>query len=267
MGVVATPHPGEKPLKLKPVLRDTTRLYRTLFRRSFLTGFVVFAVLGLSDFIWPAVAGSRTAALITTIIVLAALFIGTTFVQGALVEVVDSEHRGAPVRRISDLYRSSWSRLGPLVAVSVLSGIGVGIGMLLFVVPGVLLAIRWALAPPIVMLEGLGPRAAMARSRALVRGHRGAVFRVLLNVWGRVAVAWILLAIVLGHLGANENHRIGMWLWAAAASALVTPYAGHALSVMYYRLTDPEHPVLPGPEPEPERRWESIWHERAESET
>jgi hypothetical protein len=266
MGVAATPHPGEKPLKIRPVLRDTSRLYRTLFGRSFLTGFVVFAVLGLSDFIWPAVARSQTAAVVFTVVAVAALFVGTTFVQGALVEVVDSEHRGAPARRISELYRSSWSRLGPLVAVSVLSGIGVGIGMLFFVVPGVLLAIRWALAPPIVMLEGRGARAALARSRELVRGHRGAVFRVLLNVWGRVAVAWILLAVVLGHLGANENHRIGMWLWAAAASALVTPYAGHALSVMYYRLTDPERPVLPDPEAEPDRRWESIWHERAENE-
>jgi hypothetical protein len=267
MGVVATPHPGEKPLKIRPVLRDTTRLYRTLFRRSFLTGFVVFAILGLSDFIWPAVAGNTTAAVITTIVILAALFVGTTLVQGALVQVVDSEHRGAPVTRIADLYRRSWSRLGPLVAVSVLSGIGVGLGMLLLFIPGVLLAIRWALAPPIVMLEGLGPRAAMSRSRDLVRGHRWAVFRVLVNVWGRVAVAWFVLAAVLGHLGANENHRVALWLGAAFASALVTPYAGHALSVMYYRLTDPQQPVLPEPELDADGRWESIWRDHAETET
>src|SRR5213596_3896958 len=84
---------GSKPLEIKGVLKDTWRLYRTLFLRSFLTGFIVFAVLGIfqqSPFL---------AALIG--------FVGTTLVQGALVEVVDDEHRGQTPRGLGGLYRSS----------------------------------------------------------------------------------------------------------------------------------------------------------------
>src|SRR5437867_607334 len=111
---------GSKPLEIKGVLRDTTRIYRSLFARSFLTGFIV---------------------------------------------------------------------------------------------PGGLLAIRWALAPPIVMLEGLNARAAMRRSRELVRGHRGDVFRVLLNVWGRAAVAWFVLDRGIQKLSALSGHPIfSFWL-------------------------------------------------------
>jgi len=247
---------GSKPLEIKGVLRDTTRIYRSLFARSFLTGFIVFAVLGLLEAVGP-----HTRGWLLTVVGIAATvaaFVGTTFVQGALVPAVDSEHRGAPVPHVADLYRSSWSRLGALVELSFRTGLGVGLALLAFIVPGVLLAIRWALAPPIVMLEGLNARAAMRRSRELVRGHRGDVFRVLLNVWGRAAVAWFVLDRVIQKLSALSGHPIfSFWLGGALAGALVTPYAGHALSVVYYRLTDPGRPVIA----EEPRAWQSIWHE------
>jgi hypothetical protein len=250
MGVVAEPQPATPSLEITAVLRDTLRLYRTLFLRSFLTGFVVFAVLGFFD---------RFA-------FLAALFafVGTTLVQGALVEVVDAEHRGAPAAGLAQLYRTSWSRLRPLIGVAVLTGVGVGLGLLLLIVPGVLLAIRWAVATPIVMLEGLGARAAMRRSQQLVRGHRKDVFRVLLNIWVRGGLAWLACSLLVGVLAAGMSHPgFALWLGGALASAFVTPYAAHALNVVYYRLTEPDRPVLP----EPERRWNSIWHDNAGNET
>jgi hypothetical protein len=247
---------GSKPLPIKGVLGDTKRLYRSLFRRSFLTGFVVFALVGLLDAAVPHVQGWALTAVGAAATI--AAFVGTTFVQGALVPAVDSEHRGAPVPGVTELYRSSWARLGSLVALSILTGVAVGLGFLLFVVPGVLLAIRWALAAPVVMLEGLGARAAMKRSRELVRGHRGAVFLVLLNVWARIGLAWLVLTALLHRLATvTGSDLLVYWLAAALASALVTPYAGHALSVVYYRLTDPDKPVIA----EDRRTWHSVWRE------
>jgi len=45
------------------------------------------------------------------------------------------------------------------------------LGFLALVVPGAVFAVRWALAEPVVVLEGAGPRVARARSATLVRGH------------------------------------------------------------------------------------------------
>ena len=245
-----------KPLAIKGVLSDTRRLYRSLFGRSFLTGFIVFAAIGILDTAVPHVHGWALTALGTVATI--AAFVGTTFVQGALVPAVDSEHRGTAVPEIRELYRGSWVRLGSLVALSILTGVGVGLGFLAFIVPGVLLAIRWALAAPVVMLEGLGARAAMKRSRELVRGHRWAVLCVLLNVWLRIGIAWLFLTKLLQQLALFPGGELLMyWLAAALASALVTPYAGHALSVVYYRLTDPDRPVIA----EERDRWSSIWRE------
>jgi Uncharacterised protein family (UPF0259) len=249
---------GSKPLEVKGVLKDTTRVYRSLFRRSVVTGFVVFALLGLIELIAQATHNVNVA-LVFGLLAVATGFVGTTFVQGALVDAVDSEHRGVAVPSVGELYRTSWQRLGSLVWLSIITGLGVAFGLLLFIVPGVLLAIRWTLGAPIVMLEGLGARAAMKRSRELVRGHRGEVLRVLVNVWVRTLLAGLLLNLILRQLSATTGHPLlSFWISGALASALVTPYAGHALSVVYYRLTDPDRPVIAE---EPAQAWHSIWRE------
>jgi hypothetical protein len=241
---------GSKPLEIKGVLKDTWQLYRTLFLRSFLTGFIVFAVLGIFQ------QSLYLAALIG--------FVGTTLVQGALLEVVDDEHRGREARGLKELYRSSGARLGPLLAVSILMGLGVGLGLMLFVVPGILLAVRWAVATPVVMLEGLGPRAAMRRSRELVEGHRKDVFVVLLNIWLRTGLAWLVCTFLIEFVANGMAHTALMvWVGGVLAAAFVTPYAAHALNVVYYRLSEPDQPLLPERNP----AWRSIWreHDAAES--
>jgi len=55
----------------------------------------------------------------------------------------------------------------------------------------------------------------------------------------------------------SAHASFGLWASISIAGAITTPYAAHALSVVYYRLTDPDRPVLP----EPPSRWQSIWHQ------
>jgi hypothetical protein len=233
-----------KPLEIKGVLKDTWQLYRTLFLRSFLTGFIVFAALGMFQ------RSPYLAALIG--------FVGTTLVQGALVEVVHDEHRGQAPRPLAELYRSSGSRLLSMLWVSILMGLGVGLGLVLLIVPGILLAIRWAVAVPVVMLEGLGARAAMHRSQQLVQGHRKDVFRVLLNIWVRTGLVWLVCSFLIGAVASGTSHpALTLWFGGVLAGAFVTPYAAHALNVVYYRLTEPDQPILP----ERDAAWHSVWRE------
>jgi len=237
---------GLKPsLAIREVLRDTGKLYRSLFGRTVLTGLIVFAVVALFETI------ASTAVVFLSLI-------GTALVQGALVQAVADEHNSRPQSSIGDLYRSAWQRAGRLVGVSLLTGIGVGIGFLLLVVPGVILFTRWSLAVPVVMLEGLGPRAAMKRSTALVKGHGWAVFRVLLNVTILAGLSSLAIQLLLVKVFGSAHANFGLWASLSIAGAITTPYAAHALSVVYYRLTDPDRPLLP----EPQSRWQSIWHQR-----
>ena len=212
-------------LALGDVLRDSFRLYGRLFWQNVLTAALVFAVVCLVQSVgpWPLVLLS---------------FVGTALVQGALVEAVQNERERRARSSIPHLYRSAGRRLADLVGVSLLTGLGVGLGLLLLVAPGLVLFTRWSLAVPAVMIEGRTPREGMRRSAELVRGHGWAVFAIFFAVTVAAALASLGLELLLVGV-------VGLWASLTLASALTTPFAAHALNVVYYRIVDPGSPLLP----------------------
>lgn len=76
-----------------------------------------------------------------------------------------------------------WRRLGTLFNVSLSIGMRVFIGMLLFVVPGIMWACSYVAALPAVIIEGSKARDGMRRSRELAQGRRLSVFAVLITIW------------------------------------------------------------------------------------
>ena len=97
----------------------------------------------------------------------------------------------------------------------------------------------------------------MKRSSALVKGHGWAVFRVLLNVTILAGLSSLAIQLLLAKVFGSAHASFGLWASLSVAGAITTPYAAHALSVVYYRLTDPDRPLLP----EPQSSWQSIWHQ------
>src|SRR5262249_4398917 len=206
------------------VLRETWTLYRDLFKRSVLVGLTVFALLGLLDA--TSASGRPNGLLLFAAFVLPVA--GTALVQGALVNAVDDDRKQRPRRSVSARLADVRPRFGALLGVSILTGLGVGLGFLLFIVPGVILFTRWSLSVPVVMLEGLSPRAAMRRSSELVRGRWWSVFCVLLNVGIRTVVGAVVLRFALFLLLGRSHGLLALWLGGTIASALATPYAAHA---------------------------------------
>jgi glycerophosphoryl diester phosphodiesterase family protein len=210
-------------LSVTGVLRDAARIYQALFWRTLVVALLVFAVVCFAETVgpWPVVLLSG---------------VGTCVVQGALVEAVDME-RERRDGSIASLFRSAWKRAGALLGVSLLTGIGVGVGLFLLVVPGLILFTRWSLAVPAVMLEGRSPREAMRRSAELVNGHGWQVFAIFITVSAGAFGASFLLERLL-------EPPLGLWAALTLAAALTTPFAAHALNVVYYRIVDPSRPVL-----------------------
>jgi hypothetical protein len=207
-------------LSVSGVLRDAARLYQTMFLRTVVTTGLVFAVVCLVETVgpWPVVVLS---------------FVGTAVVQGALVEAVDQERR----HRTGGVMQAAWKRAGALLGVSVLTGVGVGVGLFLLVVPGLILFTRWSLAVPAVMLEGRTPREAMRRSAELVKGHGWRVFAIFLIVSaGAFGASYLVEQLLAGSLG--------LWPALTVAATLTTPFTAHALNVVYYRIVDPGRPIL-----------------------
>jgi hypothetical protein len=232
------------------VLADAWRIYKRLIRRSIVVAGLIFVVVGLADAL-----AARSSTTLTRLVALGLALVGSLLVQGALVEVVRDLHEGRPIRSIGAVYASTRGRLGTLLGASLLYGVGVVIGLFLLLVPGLIAAARWSLIVPLVMIEGLGWREAFARSSELVKGRTGRVLVVnlLSNVLSAVA-SFALAAFFVWF-----PPFFGAWIGGAIGGALVVPYGAHVLTVLYYKLTEPERPVLADTATRSD--WQSVWDE------
>ena len=236
------------PLRVGDVLHETWRLYRSFFVRSATATLVVFGGLGI-----VAVQGthSRNDGMLWLMFLLP--LAGTALVQGMLVEAVEDERSS----RVTKVFGSGPRRLGALLVLSLLTGLGVGLGLLLLCIPGLVLFVRWSLSVPALVIEGLAPRAAMRRSRELVSGRFWSVLRLLLAVGVQTALVAIALRFGFSSLLGGSHDRLVAWFTGTLAAALATPYTAHALTVAYYRLTASERPR--DASPRPGTAWASVW--------
>jgi hypothetical protein len=91
---------------------------------------------------------------------------------------------------VASALRRAGPRLVPAVVAVALYTVAVGVGLVLLIVPGVWLLVRWYFAAQAVVVDGLSPPAALRRSAELVSG-----------LWWRTfgfVLGFALLAAVLG---------------------------------------------------------------------
>jgi len=98
---------------------------------------------------------------------------------------------------IGDSLRIGLARTIPVIGVGILVGLATGLGMLLFVVPGVILGCMLYVAVPACVIEKLGVTASMSRSVSLTKGYRWQIFGL------------FLLVIVIAVFGAFVLAKIG----------------------------------------------------------
>ena len=220
-------------ISIGTVFADATQLYRLLWRRSVPVAAAVFAIIQVASALAQRSQGRGPA-----LAILVLEIIGAVFVQGMLVEAVRSVHEGKPTPSLRGLYE----RIGTVFPTLMLGGLvyafSVAAGLLLFIIPGLILTARWCLFAPFVVLEGMSGREARARSWTVVRGRTGRVLLVIGAVMLFVAVPGVLLQVAFGS-GSIASNILG-FVWAAFAA----PFEAHVLTTIYYRLTDPERPLV-----------------------
>ena len=246
------------PLTVSAVLSDAWDVYRLLFRRSFPIAVAIYAVINLVDPVggwidndWVAFALGAIAFVLT--------FAGPVLVQGALVKIVQSVHEAVRPQSSRDLLADAWRRVVSLVAASLVYSIGLVIGLVLLIVPGLIVAARWALMAPAIMLEGHPMIEAQARSRRIVVGEiaNGLGDRTWF-AFGVVFSSFLIAsapAAILAFLVDRQVGGVVAWIVVLLVSGLTAPFEAHVLSVLYYRLVEPERPAI-----DPQvRSWPSVW--------
>ncbi len=140
---------------------------------------------------------------------------------GAIVYVAFQSLRGVRVGMKEGLAYAA-SRIAPLFLAALVLGFGIGVGMILLIVPGLILACAWIAAIPACMVENLGPLDCIRRSMALTKGYR-------MTIFGAVALIGLAM-IALGFVAGIISVAL---LSASASSPAVTLFFVALLSLVF----------------------------------
>ncbi len=220
-----------RPLSLGELLDRTFFLYRKYF--LVFVGIIAFPHLVLLAFQLTGVAlrpgralGGAGISLLWNLLT-ALITLGVAAIsQGGTVIAVSHVHLGRPVSIVG-----YW--------------LGIGIGFVLLIVPGIILSLMWALTIPVAVLEDKGLRDSVERSAELTKGHRGRVFAVFflfMVLFYAVYMTWELP--ILAFIGtAMRNHHgappptwtlIAIPIGTFLSQCLVGPLLTIGLSLLYY---------------------------------
>jgi hypothetical protein len=163
---------------------------------------------------------------------------GVFWLQGALVVAIEDVRDGRADLSLGETLSRVRPRLNTLTLAGILAALGVGLGLLLLIVPGLILWTWWLVIVPVIMLEGTGVTAAFGRSRELVRGHGWSVFGVLVLT----IVILIAVDVVFGVVAAGFDNVVIALLLDIASQTLTAPFIALAWTLTYFRLRGLEQP-------------------------
>lgn len=132
--------------------------------------------LGIGMFISPAAADptslfTSATAVLTSIVGYVVFLFLSIILQAALIVASANDLAGKPVN-FGECINRAISKLLPLIGLGIVVAIGISIGLVLLVIPGVILYLMWMVAVPAMVVENLDVFGALSRSAVLTSGSR-----------------------------------------------------------------------------------------------
>jgi len=162
-----------------------------------------------------------------------AVTIGITFVMafavmGAVTRAAAAATVGDPVD-VEGSYKWAFSHLGGIFVVAILAFLAILAGLILFVIPGLIIAIMLGMSVPAYVVEGKEGTDALSRSWDLVKG----------NFWhavGVLLVTGLLTSIVSQALNAIGSGFVIDWITDTLGNVLVAPFSALVGVLLYVDL-------------------------------
>ncbi len=212
---------------LTGVLTEAWDLYRRYAAHFLLIAFVVYLVTAVL------VALLALAGVAGVIIGSILSFAATYVVQTALIMAVQDVRDGRVDLDLSQTVRAALPYLWPVIAASILAGIGIAVGFILLIVPGFILLTFWCLIVPCIVVGGSGVFDSFGASWRTVRGYAWRVFGTYLLVFLILIALSIVLSVVLLVLPLYLRSFIN----SVVSGTLVAPFLALVVTLIYYRLT------------------------------
>ena len=202
--------------------------YRDQFTLLIPAALVVFLPIAIID----GLAGSSGGVLLAFASLILGL-VGTFWYQGMVVEAVRDIMDGRRDHTVGTLLSSVTPVLARLIGAGLLAGLGIGLGLIALIVPGLFLMTIWAVLAPVIVVERAGVGAAFSRSRELVKGHGWQVFGVIVVLFLVTIVLSTLLQVLLVAVADNVA---GYAISSLLSNLLIAPLFALAATVVYFEL-------------------------------
>ena len=151
--------------------------------------------------------------------------------DSAMVAASADAYVGRPVSPGRAISRAASVFLSALVA-NFVKWLVIGLAAMFFLVPGIYLFAAWFAVPAVVVIERLGPMAALGRSADLSRDNK-------LRILGTLAVAWLIYLAVLYLVvipTALSGSLIASTIGQLVVGAFVYPLIPAVTTVLYYDM-------------------------------
>jgi hypothetical protein len=225
-------------LDVGQVLSRTFAMYRDQFALLIGAALILFVPVGLINGLFYSEGG-----FLLSLLAGALSIVATFWYQGMVVEAARDILDGRRDQTIGGLFSSASPVLAPLIGAGILAGIGIAIGFVLLIIPGLFLLTIWSVLVPVIVLERTGVFDSFGRSRELVKGNGWQVFGVLVVLFLIILVIRLVLSVIIG---AILDSFAGFALADIIVNLFTVPLSALAASNIYFELKRLRGEPIPG---------------------
>ena len=211
---------------LTGVLTEAWALYRRFAGHFLLISFVIYLITAILVALLS-LAGV-VGAILGVIISLAATYV----LQASLIKAVQDVRDGQVDLDLTQTVQAALPFLLPVIGASILAAIGITIGLILLIVPGLVLLTFWCLIVPFIVLGGSGVFESFGNSWRTVRGYAWRVFGTYVLVFLLLIAFSIILSLILLVLPQSWRSFVDN----VVAGTLIAPFLALVATLIYYRL-------------------------------
>jgi hypothetical protein len=224
------------------VLSEAWEHYKVHWKHLFTIAFVVYAAVALISLILTAVL-SWVGVIIAAVISIVGLFL----LQGALVTAVADIRDGRADLSVEETFRKAQPFLGRIAGASLIAGLGIFLGILALIIPGLILLTIWLFIVPVIVLENASIGESFGRSRELVRGYGMNVFGVIILTILLILVFDLVLATILLFL----PEELARFISDVVSGTVTAPFITLTWTLLYFRMLAAKEPgrEVPGGAP------------------
>lgn len=265
------PEEARKPaFEIGRVLARTFSAIRENFLNFFLASFIFIGIPYFLLSLWPILTGLYSQGIMTdpealegffgrfiliSVVTGIVMMLSMFFLQITIIYASFKTYSGSPVG-LGESLKVSLRYFLPIIGLSIIAGLGMMVGFMLLVVPGIMLLVMWMVSTPALIVEKTGVMGALSRSKELTSGYKWWVlllFVILMVFSMLIGAVGAILMLVTGIPGQETILLEGASTPFLIASAVINTFVqmisyvitASGIAALYYELRFIKEGIVP----------------------